>query len=463
MKLRKKAPSFTRWGRFPEGFVWGAAAASYQVEGAAYEDGKGLSVWDMMCRKPGAIWSGHTGDVACDHYHRYREDVELMKQLGLHAYRLSISWPRVIPAGTGRVNPKGLSFYDKLVDELLAAGIVPYITLFHWDYPYELYCRGGWLNPDSPDWFADYSRVVVKKLGDRVKHWMTQNEPQCYIGLGHLQGVHAPGVKLGMADILRMTHHSLLAHGKSVQAIRVAARGKVQVGAAPVGVVKYPATETPRDIAAARRAMFAVADRSVWNNTWWLDPILKGRYPEDGLKLYGKDVPSFSRKDLATMHQPLDFFGCNIYNGEAIRAGKGGRPEPVPQPTGYAQTAIRWPVTPEALYWGPRFFYERYKLPVYITENGLSSMDWVALDGQVHDPNRIDFLARYLRELRRATQDGVDVRGYFQWSILDNFEWAEGYKERFGLVYVDYPTQRRIPKDSAYWYQDVIASNGANL
>jgi beta-glucosidase len=449
---------------FAKDFVWGAAAASYQVEGGARADGRGPSVWDMLCRRPGAIWSGHTGDEACDHYHRYREDVALMRDLGLTGYRFSVSWSRVLPEGTGRVNPKGLGFYDRLVDELCAAGVEPFLTIFHWDYPLALYRRGGWLSPDSPRWFADYTAVLVKALSDRVTNWMTQNEPQCYIGLGHKDGIHAPGDRLALPEVLLAAHHSMLAHGMAVRVIRAKARRRARIGAAPVGVVRYPASPSPRDIAAARRAMFSIPpDGSFWNNTWWLDPILKGRYPEDGLRIYGKAVPPFTRRDLAIMRQPLDFFGVNVYQGEAIRAGRGGRPEPVPRAVGHPQTANKWPMTPECLDWGPRFFWERYRLPVYITENGLSGQDWIALDGKVHDPHRIDFLRRHLLALRRAAAAGVPVKGYFQWSILDNFEWAEGYKERFGLVYVDYPTQRRIPKDSAWWYRDVALSNGATL
>ena len=449
---------------FAKDFVWGAAAASYQVEGAAHADGRGLSVWDMLCRRPGAIWSGHTGDVACDHYHRSAQDVALMRDLGLTGYRFSVSWSRVLPTGTGRVNRKGLGFYDRLVDELCAAGVEPFLTLFHWDYPYDLYCRGGWLSPDSPKWFADYTTVIVKALSDRVTHWMTQNEPQCYIGLGHKDGIHAPGDKLALPEVLLATHHSLLAHGMSVKSIRAHARTKPFIGAAPVGVVRYPATRSAADINAARKAMFSMTpDGSLWNNTWWLDPILKGRYPEDGLRIYGRNVPKHARKDLAIMHQPLDFFGVNVYQGEAMRAGTNGKPESAEKEIGHPQTANKWPATPDCLEWGPKFFWERYRLPIYITENGLSNQDWIALDGKVHDPQRIDFLRRYLLALRRAADAGVPVKGYFQWSILDNFEWAEGYKERFGLVYVDYPTQRRIPKDSAWWYRDVAMSNGAHL
>ncbi len=448
---------------FPKGFAWGAATASYQIEGAARDDGKGLSVWDMMCRKEGAIWSRHAGDVACDHYHRYKEDVALMKRVGLKGYRFSISWPRVMPNGTGSVNETGLGFYNRLVDELLAAGITPYVTLFHWDYPYELYCRGGWLNADSPDWFAEYAAVLVRKLSDRVEHWMTLNEPQCFIGLGYQTGVHAPGDKLGLTQVLRAAHHALLAHGMAVQVVRAESVRAAQVGFAPVGVVRIPASNRPEDVDAARRSMFAVTERNCWNNAWWMDPVFLGRYPEDGLRLFGADAPNVRDGDMDIICQPLDFFGANIYNGAVIRASSDGSPSHVPNEPGQPITLFTWPVAPDALYWGPKLFQERYKLPIVITENGMSNVDWVALDGRVHDPQRIDFTRRYLLALRRACDDGVDVRGYFHWSIMDNFEWAEGYKQRFGLIHVDYATQKRTLKDSAFWYRDTIASNGEAL
>ncbi len=448
---------------FPEAFVWGAAASSYQIEGAAYEDGKGPSVWDAFCRQPGKIWNNQSGDVACDHYHRYQEDVGLMKEVGLQAYRLSLSWPRIIPGGTGAVSPEGLAFYDRLVDRLVAAGIVPYVTLFHWDYPWELYPRGGWLDRDSSDWFAEYARVVVDRLSDRVRHWVTLNEPQCFIGLGHQFGFHAPGDALDLPRVLTAAHNTLLAHGKAVQAIRTYSRTEPRIGLAPVGLVNVPSTESDADIEAARQAMFSITDRSLWNNTWWTDPVFFGRYPEDALELFGGDVPAIGDKDMETISQSLDFFGTNIYFAQRTRAGEDGRPRVLPLPMGQAMTAFNFPVLPEALYWGTRFFWERYRIPIIITENGMANVDWVSLDGKVHDPQRIDFLRRYLLELRKACREGVDVRGYFQWSILDNFEWTEGYKQRFGLIYVDYPTQKRILKDSAYWYRDVIASHGASL
>ncbi len=448
---------------FPRDFTWGAAAAAYQVEGAAFEDGKGPSTWDMFCRKPGTVWEGQNGDVACDHYHRYAEDVAIMRQIGLQGYRLSIAWARVLPEGAGRVNPRGLEFYDRLVDALLAANIQPYVTLFHWDYPYELYCRGGWLNPDSPEWFADYTRVIVDKLSDRVTHWMTLNEPQCFIGTGHSLGIHAPGDKLGLKEVLRAGHHALLAHGRAVQTIRACTKQPCKVGYAPVGVVRLPASDSPEDIAAARAATFAVSDRTTWNSTWWMDPVLLGQYPEDGLRQYGADAPSVGPQDMAIIHQPLDFFGCNLYNGELVRANAQGQPEPASYPLGGPLTAFHWTVTPEVLYWGPKWFWERYRLPIMITENGMANTDWIMLDGRVHDPQRIDFLRRYLLQLERAIAEGASVQSYFQWSIMDNFEWAEGYKQRFGLVFVDYPTQQRVLKDSAYWYREVIATNGEAL
>ena len=449
---------------FPDNFVWGAAAASYQIEGGAYEDGKGLSVWDMMCRQQGRVYAGHTGDVAIDHYHRYKEDVTLMKQMGLMAYRLSISWPRVLPEGVGPVNEAGLDFYDRLVDELVAADIVPYVTLFHWDFPHALYCRGGWLNPQSPEWFAEYAEVVVDKLSDRVRHWMTLNEPQCFIGLGLLDGIHAPGDKLGLEEVLLAGHHTLLAHGRSVQVIRARTRLESSIGYAPTGSPVMPADEADKDnVEQARKAMFAVKNRNCWNISWWSDPVILGHYPEDGLSTYGSAAPKFKDSDFDIMCQPLDFYGTNIYNGRMIGRNEQGRFRQVDRSQGNPICANKWPVTPEALYWGARFYHERYGLPILITENGLSNQDWVSLDGKVHDPQRIDFIERYLLEFKRAGEEGIPIEGYFHWSVFDNFEWAEGYKERFGMVYVDYQTQERILKDSAHWYRTVIESNGAVL
>jgi beta-glucosidase len=442
---------------FPKNFAWGAAAASYQIEGAAHEDGKGESVWDMFVRKKGTIYKGHTGDVACDHYHRYPEDVALWKQIGIKAYRLSVSWPRILPTGKGEVNESGVAFYDRLVDTLLAAGITPWLTCFHWDFPVDLYHKGGWQNRDSADWFAEYAGVLADRFSDRVTHFMTFNEPQCFVLLGLDSAVQAPGDKLREEESVLAQHNVLLAHGKAVQALRANAKQPLYIGYAPVGIVSIPATDDPKDHAAAEQRM-ATAEASRWDNVSWYDPVFLGKYPERAGLL--SKLPKGFERDLPTIAQPIDFCGTNIYFGTPVRAGANGKPEIVPELPGAPITAFNWPITASALFHGPRFFYERYKKPIVITENGLSCRDWVSVDGAVHDPGRIDFMTRYLRELHRAIQAGVPVDGYFHWSIMDNFEWAEGYKERFGLIHVDYQTQKRTLKDSALWYAKVIASDG---
>lgn len=457
---------------FPDDFTWGVAAAAYQIEGAASADGKGPSVWDDFSHTPGKVLDRHTGDVACDHYHRFAADVEMIRGLGIRNYRFSISWPRVIPGGTGRVNDAGLGFYDRLVDTLLEAGIRPWATLFHWDFPSALLEKGGWLNRESADWFADYTRVVASRLGDRVKHWITLNEPQCFIGFGHALGTNAPGLKLGVAECLQIGHHVLLAHGGAVRVLRSVCPGDTHVGWAPVGVVSVPVPDgDENDLSAARRSMFAVdggdagsmgMPANIWSNTWWGDPVVFGRYPEDGIIAAGSAMPDIQSGDMETISQPIDFYGANIYSGTIYRNGANNEPERVPFGPSVPLSAFKWPIMPESLRWGPRFLNERYGLPVIVTENGVSLSDWVALDGKVHDHQRIDFLKRYLHELRRAIDDGADVRGYFHWSIMDNFEWAEGYKQRFGLVHVDYETQRRTPKESAYWYGR-LASGASGL
>ncbi|MCX7004637.1 MAG: GH1 family beta-glucosidase [bacterium] len=444
--------------QFPPDFLFGAATSAYQIEGASHADGKGLSIWDVFAHTPGKTWEGQTGDVACAHYQRFREDVALMQQLGLRAYRFSISWPRILPDGTGAINEKGLAFYERLVDALLAAGIAPWLTLYHWDLPYELHLRGGWLNPEMAAWFGEYTQVVVARLSDRVRNWITLNEPQVFVGCGYKDGVHAPGLRLALPEILRVTHNVLRAHGTATQVIRAQAKTPPQVGIAPNGAHFYPATDTPADIAAARTKFCAVDAPDMWNNTWFMDPIFFGHYPEDGLRLFADVMPPVSEADLHCIHQPPDIYCWNMYFGMPVSAEPGtGRPRVTHQIGAAAQTFFQWPVTPEAFYWCARFAYERYQKPIYVTENGMAGLDWVHRDGAVHDPQRIDFLTRYLGVLARAIADGVDVRGYFQWSLLDNIEWAEGVKQRFGLVYVDFATQQRVLKDSAYWYRDLIA------
>lgn len=448
---------------FRKDFMWGGAAASYQIEGAAYEDGKGPSVWDMFVKQEGKVINGSDGEAACDHYHLYQKDVDIMKEIGYRAYRFSISWPRIIPEGAGRVNEKGLDFYDRLLDSIIGAGIVPYATLFHWDYPYELFRRGGWLNSDSPKWYADYAALVAGRFGDRLKNFITFNEPQCFIGISYDRTDHAPGIHFPVWDTLLMVHRVLLGHGLGVQAIRAAVPG-AQVGYAPTGSAHYPVSESGENREAARRAYFDVsADNPLWSVSLWSDPVFLGKYPDEALQRLGDNMPKIGADDMKIISQPLDFLGQNIYNGAPVKSdGKGGY-EFVPRKAGYDITAAKWPVEPKALYWGPAFLWERYRKPIYITENGLSCADWVSLDGKVHDPGRIDFLHRYLKCLRKAAEDGVDIRGYFHWCVTDNFEWAKGYTDRFGMVYCDFETQERILKDSAYWYAEVIKSNGDNL
>lgn len=459
-----------KWGKdmgFRKDFKWGAATAAYQIEGAFQEDGKGLSIWDVFCREKGRIYDGHTGETACDHYHRFREDVALMKELGIRAYRFSLSWSRIFPAGTGKINPAGVRFYNELIDELLDAGIEPFITLYHWDLPYELHKRGGWLNPESVSWFGEYAKTAAELFSDRVSNFFTFNEPQCFIGNAYLRECHAPGVRGMVRDSFEMTHNVLKAHGTAVKMLRVYAKGDIKIGYAPSDCgTSYPDSGKPEDIEAARMRMFGLHGDVrdwVWNVSWWSDPIMLGRYPEEGLKKYGDYLPEITKDDMELISQPLDFYGQNIYSGSRVRMGSDGKPEVVKQYDGFPKTALNWQVTPECLYWGPRFLYERYQKPIYITENGMSCHDVISLDGKVHDPNRIDFLNRYLRELKKCAEDGTDIRGYFHWSLLDNLEWDCGYAERFGIIYVDYPSQRRIIKDSGRWYSQTIRENGENL
>ena len=450
---------------FSENFVWGAATSAYQIEGAVKEDGKGEHIWDVYVKEPGHIYGGHNGNSACDHYHRFREDVSIMKEIGIMAYRFSIDWSRVLPEGFGSVNESGIAFYDSLINELLKNGIEPYITLHHWELPYEIYKRGGWMNPQIVEWFGEYARLIAGRFSDRVTHFFTLNEPQCFVGLGYLTGDHAPGIKAPLRDTFEMAHNALKAHGRAVQMLRQYGKQRLTVGYAPTCGMCYPETEKAEDIEAARQALFAMNqdDRNwTWNVSWWSDPVLLGNYPEEGLKRYEPYLPRITDEDMKLIAEPIDVYGQNIYNGRCIRMGRDGMPEEVKRCEGFPKTAVLWPVTPEALYWGPRFLYERYRNPIYITEKGMSCHDVVSIDGKVHDPNRTDFLARYLKELKRAAGE-IDLRGYFHWSLMDNFEWEKGYSERFGLVYVDYQTQKRMKKDSAYWYQDVIRSKGAKL
>jgi beta-glucosidase len=368
----------------------------------------------------------------------------------------------VLKAGVGPVNTAGLDFYDRLIDTLLEHKITPWATLFHWDFPLELFRQGGWLNRDSAAWFGEYTAAIVDRLSDRLSHWMTLNEPQVFLQLGHADGTHAPGLQLPIREQLVASHNALRAHGVAVQVIRGRAKKTPTVGWAPVGHVSFPATNSAQDIEAARSATFSMEKPTLWSNTWFADPVCLGHYPEDGVRVFSDHMPEFPSSDMAQIRQPLDFYGVNIYTGTPVRAHEGVA-APVAGAPGAARTALNWTVEPAALRWGPRFLYERYKLPIYVTENGMSSHDWVDMDGRVLDPQRIDYTRRYILALREAIADGSDIRGYFHWSILDNFEWAEGYKDRFGLIFVDFVTQKRTPKLSAHWYNRVMSTNGRSL
>lgn len=458
---------------FPKNFVFGSAMAAYQVEGAYNEDGKGLSIWDWFCRHPERVFRGQTGNVACDHYHRYREDIALMKAMGLPAYRLSFSWPRIQPDGQGAFNEKGLDFYDRLIDGLLDAGIEPYVTLFHWDLPLEWHYRGGWMNRDIVEAFGRYAEKVGRRFKGRVNHWITLNEPTITVLCGYWEGGLAPGQKYLFGDVLRSAHHLLMAHGRAVQALRATSPKTAKVGLTHACAPSIPASASAADIRAAAQYMFnmpaepSLTDISrgdMHSSGWWMDPVFLGHYPKQALDHWGKYMTFVRDGDLKLMSQKLDFIGLNIYHSRLIRAGKNG-PEIVPWPVGHPHTLMNWPVTPQAHYWGPRFFVERYgKKPVYIFESGMSLSDVPSPDGQVHDPQRIEYHAGYLREFARAGQDSVPIAGYFVWSFLDVMEWSDGYKQKFGLVYIDHQNRRkRIPKDSYYWYQKVIESHGELL
>ena len=446
---------------FCKDFLWGAASAAHQIEGAYLEDGKGMGIWDTFEQETGYIIRNENGNVACDHYHRYREDVAIMKELGLKSYRFSVSWPRVMPEGYGTVNEKGLQFYIDLENELTEAGIEPMVTLFHWNLPTAIYELGGWENPQVVDWFEQYTDVVTTALGKKVKYWMTFNEPQLFIGAGLNAGVFAPFEKKSTEALMCISKNVYLAHGKAVRIIRKNCQNSI-VGMAPTGEIVIPRDMNAESIERARKLSFSMKKESFTSSiTWWSDPVFFGKIPEDAQAIFGECLPVLTEEEWEIVTEPLDFYGFNVYQGlEDLDSTEEYGPYAYP---GSPKTSMDWNVTPEVLYWSCRFLYERYGKPIMITENGMSSFDWVSLDGKVHDPNRIDFLHRYLRSIKDAVSEGIPVLGYQYWSIMDNFEWINGYDKRFGLVYVDYRTQKRTIKDSACWYRDVIATNGEIL
>jgi len=438
---------------FPSGFVWGAATASYQIEGAWDEDGKGQSIWDRFSHTPGRIANGDTGDVACDHYHRWKEDVGLMKELGLHAYRFSISWPRLLPEGRGRVNRGGVDFYSRLVDALLEAEITPYVTLYHWDLPQALQDQGGWPKRATAEAFVEYAEVVSHSLGDRVTYWITLNEPYVSASVGHLEGRHAPG-HTDLDEALSAAHHLLLAHGWSVPVIRGNSNG------AQVGITLNLSPHVPASPSVPDRAAAWQGDGIL--NRWFLDPISARGYPPDIIQHHGRPMDFVQAGDLEEIAVPLDFLGINYYFRTVVRSTL--VPEAQNEPrmvfVNRNPTEMGWKLYPEGLYDLLGRLHFDYRFPaLYITENGAAYPDEVGPDGHVDDPQRIAYLGEHLAAAARAIAAGVPLRGYFAWSLLDNFEWAHGYSKRFGLIYVDYPTQRRIPKASAHWYRRVIAAN----
>jgi beta-glucosidase len=442
---------------FPQRFLWGTATSAYQIEGSPLADGAGPSIWHRFTHTPDLVHNGDTGDVACDHYRRFRDDVALMRDLGTNAYRLSASWSRVMPLGRGAVNAAGLEFYDRLVDALLASGIEPMVTLYHWDLPAALDDRGGWLNPDIVKWFAEYAAVMVRKLDGRVKLWTTLNEPWVITDGGYLHGVLAPGHR-NRFEAPIASHHLLRAHAEAVKAYR--AEGRHQVGIVVNLEPKYPASSTPADHAATARA-------DAYMNRQYLDPIFLGVYPEELEQVFGEAWPRWPSDELALIRQPIDFLGVNYYTRSVTRFDpRGGlvRAAPVAQ-RGATYTETGWetfaPALTDILVW----VKERYgNPPTYVTENGAAFFDPPVVEGDaLADPRRVDYLRNHITAVHAALERGVDVRGYFVWSLLDNFEWAHGYSKRFGIVHVDFDTQRRTLKDSARFYARVIASKGQAL
>jgi len=439
--------------KFPEGFIWGAATAAYQIEGAWNEDGKGESIWDHFSHQPGMIENGDTGDVACDHYHLWKEDISLMKTLGLDAYRFSMSWPRLLPDGRGRVNQKGLDFYSQLVDELLKAGIQPFITLYHWDLPQALQDQGGWPVRDTALAFTEYTDLATRHLGDRVKFWATLNEPFVSAYIGYLEGRHAPGHK-DLGEMMAAAHHLLLAHGWAIPIIRRNSDSG-EVGIVLNIVPQVPASDSDVDKAAARQRDGVI-------NRWYLDPLAGRGYPDDVIQHYSLPLDFIQPSDMEAIAVPIDLLGVNYYTRGIVRSSE--IPESDNAPIAIfpnpVTTEMGWEVYPEGLFDTLVDIHRDYDFPVlYITENGAAFPDHIDADGAVNDPQRVTYIQEHLLATARAIRGGVPVRGYFSWSLLDNFEWAHGYSKRFGLIYVDFQNQRRVLKSSARWYQRVISVN----
>jgi beta-glucosidase len=442
---------------FPRDFTWGVAAASAQIEGASKEAGKGESVWDRFSQTPGKIIDGTGTEPACDHYHRFEHDIALMKSLGVKNYRLSIAWPRIYPYGEGAPNEPGLDFYDRLIDALLAAGIKPWVTMFHWDLPQALEDRGGWLNREVTRAFDGYAQTIVKRYSDRVKNWFTLNEMPCFIGLGYEIGIHAPGRKESAAQVNAGYHHALLCHGLGVRAVREWGGHGARVGLVHNPPTPIPVTETEEDIAAARMEYERLTAQL-------MAPVFQGGYGLSFLQSAGADRPVIEKGDMELIHAPGDFFGLNLYAGSFVRARMEGEkvvPESLPFPKGFPKGDLPWiNITPQTLYWAIRHAHDVHGVKnFFISENGMAAADEMNADGEIIDLDRREYLRNYLIGLHRASQEGYSVLGYFLWTWMDNFEWAEGYSKRFGILYNDYETQTRTPKLSAQWYAKVMAEN----
>jgi beta-glucosidase len=446
--------------RFPSGFVWGTATSAYQIEGAVDDDGRGRSIWDTFAHAPGKIADGSNADRAVDHYHRYKEDVRLIKDIGAKAYRFSIAWPRVFPEGDGTPNPKGLDFYDRLLDELLANGIAPYATLYHWDLPQSLQDRfGGWQSAETSKAFANYAGYVAAHLGDRVKYIFTLNECSRFVNFGYGAGIDAPGLKLPQAELNQVRHNAALGHGLAVQAIRAKGRAGVKVGPAENIAACLPAFDTPENVHAAE-----IATREL--NAGFLNVIFQGNYTDEFLARAGKDAPKYGANELEIISSPIDFVGLNIYAPEyyVVAAERAPGFNVLPFPESFPHMSSKWlRIGPETAYWVPRLASKIWNLnTIYISENGTSAIDQLTADGKVYDLDRITYLRNYLAQLQRTTAEGVPVRGYFRWSLMDNFEWSFGFGKRFGLYRVDFKTEVRTPKLSVSFYRNVIARNAVD-
>lgn len=450
----------------PPGFFWGASTSAYQIEGGVCEDGRGSSIWDEFAATPGKTYNGETGEIADDHYHRSTEDVALMAHVGLNAYCFSLAWPRILPEGRGTINTPGLDFYDRLVDALLAKGITPLAKLYHWDLPSALQQRGGWLTRDTAYAFAEYADVVTRRLGDRVEHWITHNEPFCTSYLGHGLGIHAPGTMSPQAAI-NVSHHVLLSHGLAVPRIRANTRPSARVGISLDYYPVYGVDDRPETCSAMEQA-------DAFRNRWFFDPVFKGSYPEQLFSCLGVQPPPIQDGDLALIAAPLDFLGLNYYSRWLVRSRDEALDEPaehahqqytclkMAELNGATFTEMEWEVFPQGLLKAMQRIHQDYAPPaIFVTENGAAFPDqWDGVSLAVHDPERRDYVRDHIQSVADAAAQGIPVQGYFAWSLMDNYEWSQGYSKRFGLVYVDYPTQQRIVKDSGHWYASLIAEYG---